>query len=47
MLRTSFNELVHREPHLGMVIMRNTAVELSNKLRRADALLSSVRKHTL
>lgn len=45
--RASFNELVHREPHLGMVIMRNTAVELSNKLRRADALLSSVRKHTV
>jgi hypothetical protein len=46
-LRSSFNELVQREPHLGMVIMRNTAVELSNKLRRADALLSAVRKHTV
>ena len=39
--RTAFNDLAQREPHLGMVIMRNIASELSNKLRRTDALLAS------
>ncbi len=42
--RTAFNEVVQREPHLGMAIMRNIALDLSNKLRRTDSLLSSVRR---
>jgi hypothetical protein len=33
--RDAFNDLVQREPHLGMVVMRNIALELSNRLRRA------------
>ncbi|MBI5773825.1 MAG: cyclic nucleotide-binding domain-containing protein [Verrucomicrobia bacterium] len=33
--RSAFNELVQREPHLGMVVMKNVASDLSNKLRRA------------
>jgi hypothetical protein len=32
--QTAFQDLVQREPHLGMVIMRNVAVELSHKLRQ-------------
>jgi hypothetical protein len=31
--RDAFNELVQREPHLGMVVMRNIALELSRRLR--------------
>jgi len=41
--RTAFNDLVHREPHLGMVVMRNIALELSNRLRRANLAMSSLR----
>lgn len=37
MQRSAFNNLVQREPHLGMVVMRNIAIELSNRLRRANA----------
>lgn len=37
--RDAFNELVQREPHLGMVIMRNVAMDISNKLRKANATL--------
>jgi hypothetical protein len=37
--RSAFNNLVKREPHLGMVIMRNVAIELSNRLRRTNAAL--------
>lgn len=37
--RSSFNDLIQREPHLGMVVLRNIAVELSRKLRKADSLL--------
>ena len=40
MQRIAFNEVVQREPHLGMVIMKNVAMDLSNKLRRANAALS-------
>ena len=39
--RSAFNEVVQREPHLGMVVMKNVAMDLSNKLRRANAALSS------
>ncbi len=42
--RSAFNELVEREPHLGMVIMRNTAIELSHKLRKANASLAEAKK---
>lgn len=42
--RSAFNDLAHREPHLGMVVMRNIALELSNRLRRADLALSSLRQ---
>ena len=40
MQRIAFNEVVQREPHLGMVVMKNVAMDLSNKLRRANAALS-------
>ncbi|MDB6038631.1 MAG: hypothetical protein JWM99_2472, partial [Verrucomicrobiales bacterium] len=40
--RSAFNLLVQHEPHLGMVVMRNIAIELSNRLRKMNtALLSS------
>lgn len=38
--RSAFNTLIQTEPHLGQVVMRNIAVEVSNKLRRADAVMS-------
>lgn len=44
MQRTAFNDLVQREPHLGMVVIRNIALDLSNKLRRSNTILSSNRK---
>jgi CRP-like cAMP-binding protein len=34
--RSAFNELVQREPHLGMVVMKNIALELTNRLRKAQ-----------
>jgi hypothetical protein len=37
MQRQAFNEVIQREPHLGMVVMRNVAIELSKRLRRASA----------
>jgi hypothetical protein len=42
--RSAFNELVQREPHLGMVVMKNVAMDLSNKLRRANSTLASMKK---
>jgi hypothetical protein len=38
--RSAFNDLVQREPHLGMVVMRNIALELSNRLKKANAALA-------
>lgn len=38
--RPAFNALVHSEPHLGMAVMRNIALEVSNKLRKANATLA-------
>jgi CRP-like cAMP-binding protein len=32
--RNAFHELVQTEPHLGMMVLHNIAVDLSNKLRR-------------
>ena len=37
--RPAFQTLVQTEPHLGMVVMRNIAIQLSNKLRRMDEIL--------
>jgi CRP/FNR family cyclic AMP-dependent transcriptional regulator len=45
--RTAFNDLVQREPHLGMVVLRNIAVELSSKLRKADRLLLEAKPKTV
>jgi hypothetical protein len=39
--RPAFNALVHSEPHLGMVVMRNIALEVSNKLRKTNAALTA------
>jgi hypothetical protein len=41
--RSAFNRLVQSEPHLGMVVMRNVAIELSNKLRQANVTLAMAR----
>jgi len=38
--RLAFNELVQREPRLGMIVMRNIALDLSSKLRSASSVLS-------
>lgn len=38
--RSAFNALVQREPHLGMVVMRNIALELSNRLRKANQAIA-------
>ncbi len=38
--RDAFNDLVAREPHLGMVIVRNIALDLSQKLRHASSVLA-------
>lgn len=37
--REEFNKLMRRGPNLGMVIMRNIAIDLSNKLRKANHAL--------
>lgn len=42
--RSAFNTLTQKEPHLGMVVVRNIALELANRLRRSNAALSSQRK---
>jgi hypothetical protein len=42
--RSAFNQLVQREPHLGMVVMRNIALELSNRLRRSNVALSVTKR---
>ncbi|MFN7139757.1 MAG: cyclic nucleotide-binding domain-containing protein [Limisphaerales bacterium] len=42
--RLAFNDLVQREPHLGMVVMKNIALDLSNKLRAASATIASLKK---
>jgi CRP/FNR family transcriptional regulator, cyclic AMP receptor protein len=35
--RSALNDLTHREPHLGLTVMRNVAMELSKRLRRTNA----------
>ena len=42
--RSAFGELAQHEPHLGMVVMRNIAMELSNRLRRTNVALSAGKK---
>jgi hypothetical protein len=37
--RTAFHRLIQLEPHLGMTVMRNVAVELSHKLKQANAAI--------
>lgn len=41
MQRPQFFELTQREPHLGLAVMRNIALELSARLRRTNAALST------
>ena len=38
--RQAFSAVIQREPHLGMVIMRNIALELSSKLRKANTAIA-------
>lgn len=42
--RSAFWEVVQREPHLGMVIMKNIANDLSNKLRKANTSITVPKK---
>lgn len=44
MKRTSFTEVVRREPNLGMMVMRNLAHDLALKLRGVNEALASVKK---
>jgi CRP/FNR family transcriptional regulator, cyclic AMP receptor protein len=41
--RSAFTALVQREPHLGLVVIRNIAEDISGKLRRANASPSGLR----
>jgi hypothetical protein len=42
--RAAFNELIQREPHLGMVVMRNIALDTSAKLRLANTTITQLRQ---
>ena len=42
--RSQFDDLVQGEPDLGMVVMRNFALELSHRLRRTNAAAAAVKK---
>jgi len=42
--RPAFIDLVQREPHLGMVILRNIALELSSRLRRTNTAFIAIKK---
>jgi hypothetical protein len=42
--RTAFLDLVQHEPHLGMVVLRNIALELSNRLRRTNTAFIALKK---
>jgi len=42
--RSQFDDLAQREPGLGMVVMRNIALELSHRLRRTNANAAAVKK---
>jgi CRP/FNR family cyclic AMP-dependent transcriptional regulator len=42
--RAAMTDLVQREPHLGMIIMRNIALDLSNKLRVANTTIATLKQ---
>ena len=42
--RSAFLDLVQHEPHLGMVVLRNIALELSNRLRRTNTAFIALKK---
>jgi hypothetical protein len=42
--RAAMNDLIQREPHLGMLIMRNIAIDLSMKLRQANLSIGAQKK---
>jgi hypothetical protein len=42
--RAAMMDLIQREPHLGLIIMRNIALDLSTKLRHANANLAAMRR---
>ncbi len=42
--RSAFSDLARREPNLGMVVMRNVAVDLAAKLRHANTALGGGHK---
>jgi CRP-like cAMP-binding protein len=42
--RSAFNDLVQREPRLGLVVLRNIALELSARLRRTNLVAAAVKK---
>jgi len=42
--RASFNDLIQREPQVGVVFLRNIAQDLSQKLRKASATIAALRK---
>ena len=44
MQRSAFNELVRREPNLGMAVMRNLAQDLAVKLRSVNDVITNVKK---
>ena len=44
MQRPQFFEMTQREPNLGLAVMRNIALELTIRLRRTNAALSSAKK---
>jgi CRP-like cAMP-binding protein len=43
MQRPEFEKLAKREPHLGMVVMKNIALDLSQKIRKINSSLSSTK----
>ena len=44
MQRSNFNDLAQREPHLGMAVMKNIAMELSQKLRQTNVAFTELKK---
>ena len=41
MQRAAYTDLAQREPHLGMTVMKNIAVELSQKLRQTNVVVAA------
>lgn len=42
--RNAFLDLIQREPHLGMVVMRNLALEIAGRLRRTNTAFIAAKK---